>query len=501
MNPILQYTLTELRDAIASGTVSAEQATQAYLDAIDALDGQVQAYNETYPREAIDRARAIDADRAAGKPLGPLAGVPVAIKDNLATPFGRTTCASKMLADFRAPYTATAVSKLQDAGAVILGKTNLDEFAMGSSTENSGLRPTRNPWNLGRVPGGSSGGSAAAVAARLCAGALGSDTGGSIRQPAGFCGVVGFKPTYGRVSRYGLVAYGSSLDQIGPMTRTVADAALLTRVISGHDGRDSTSVPRDVPDYTATVETPVEGLRVGMPREFFSDALSAETAEAIERTAEAMKAAGAQIVEVSLPHSRIDRDEEGNLGSYAVACYYIVAMAEASSNLARYDGVHYGHRTAETCEDILQLYSRSRAEGFGQEVKRRIMLGTYTLSAGYYDAYYNKALKVRRLIKNDFDAAFGTCDVLLAPTSPAPAFTLGEKTDDPLTMYLADVYTISVNLAGLPALAMPAGVSKAGLPIGMQMIGPVFAEDTVLRAARMAEQAIDVSDLKPALLE
>ncbi len=500
MNPILQYSLTELRDAIAREDVSAEQATRVYLDAIDALDQQVQAYNEIYTEQALQQARAVDADRAAGKPLGPLAGVPVAIKDNLCTPYGHTTCASKMLAGFQAPYTATAVRKLQDAGAVILGKTNLDEFAMGSSTENSGVRPTRNPWDVARVPGGSSGGSAAAVAARLCAGALGSDTGGSIRQPAGFCGVVGFKPTYGRVSRYGLVAYGSSLDQIGPMTRNVTDAALLTQVISGHDGRDSTSVPHDVPDYTATVRTPLEGLRVGLPREFFSDALDAETAAAIKRTAEALKTAGAQVVDVSLPHSRIDRDEEGNLSSYAVACYYIVAMAEASGNLARYDGVHYGHRTAAPCEDILQLYSRSRAEGFGQEVKRRIMLGTYTLSAGYYDAYYNKALKVRRLIKNDFDTAFENCHVLLAPTSPTPAFALGEKTDDPLTMYLADVYTISVNLAGLPALAMPAGISEAGLPIGMQVIGPVFAEDTVLRAARMAEQAIDVCDLTPALV-
>jgi aspartyl-tRNA(Asn)/glutamyl-tRNA(Gln) amidotransferase subunit A len=501
MSEITQYTLKELRDAIAAGDVSARDATRAYLQAIEARDGDVRAYSEIHAENALAQAEAVDAARANGETLGALAGVPVAVKDNLCTQVGRTTCSSKMLESFRAPFTATAVEKLTAAGAVVLGKTNMDEFAMGSSTENSGVQPTRNPWNLDRVPGGSSGGSAAAVSARLCAGALGSDTGGSIRQPAAFCGVVGFKPTYGRVSRYGLVAYGSSLDQIGPMTRTVEDAALMTEIISGHDERDSTSVPREVPAYSDTVNTPIESLRIGLPTEFFSDALAPEISSAIRSTAEGLKDAGAEIVEVALPHSAIDRDAEGKLSSYAVACYYIVAMAEASSNLARYDGVHYGHRTDRTCEDIIELLSRSRAEGFGDEVKRRIMLGTYTLSAGYYDAYYNKALKVRRLIKNDFDAAFERCDVILSPVSPTPAFALGEKTDDPLSMYLADVYTLSVNLAGLPGVSLPVGCSKAGLPIGAQVIGPVFQEDTVLRAARMAEVVSGARDLVPTLVK
>ncbi|MFP4140929.1 MAG: Asp-tRNA(Asn)/Glu-tRNA(Gln) amidotransferase subunit GatA [Planctomycetota bacterium] len=500
MSDILAYTLTELRDAIAAGDVSAVDATAAYLHAIEQRDADLSAYNEIHADSAMQQARNIDAALAAGDRPGPLTGVPIAIKDNLCTRSGKTTCSSKMLADFRAPFTATAVEKLTTAGAVILGKTNMDEFAMGSSTENSGVGPTRNPWDLDRVPGGSSGGSAAAVAARLCAGALGSDTGGSIRQPAAFCGVVGFKPTYGRVSRFGLVAYGSSLDQIGPLTRTVQDAALLTEVIAGHDGRDSTSVPREVPAYSETVNTPIENLRVGLPREFFSDALDGEIAAAIRATADGLKDAGAEIVDVSLPTSAIDRDDEGKLSSHAVACYYIVAMAEASSNLARYDGVHYGHRTERPCRDIIELLSRSRSEGFGPEVKRRIMLGTYTLSAGYYDAYYNKALKVRRLIKNDFDAAFGQCDVILAPTSPTPAFALGEKTDDPLSMYLADIYTLSLNLAGLPGISIPVGFSQAGLPIGAQIIGPVFAEDLVLRAARMAERISPTRDPAPAMV-
>ncbi|MGB2821637.1 MAG: Asp-tRNA(Asn)/Glu-tRNA(Gln) amidotransferase subunit GatA, partial [Phycisphaerae bacterium] len=436
----------------------------------------------------------------AGEELGALGGVPVAVKDNMCTTCGKTTCSSRILASFRAPFTATAVAKLEEAGAVILGKTNLDEFAMGSSTENSGFGPTRNPWDTQRVPGGSSGGSAAAVSARLCAAAVGSDTGGSIRQPAAFCGVVGLKPTYGRVSRYGLVAYGSSLDQIGPLTVDVSDAALLTGVIAGHDPRDSTSVPRPVPDYLATVDAPMDGLRVGLPAEFLSDALDAEINELLHQAADVYRSVGAEIVDVSLPHSRIDTDEDGNLSSYAVACYYIVAMAEASSNLARYDSVHYGHRTAEKIDGIVELYSRSRAEGFGDEVKRRIMLGTYTLSAGYYDAYYSKAMKVRRLIKNDFDRAFEKCDVLLCPTSPTPAFRLGEKTDDPLTMYLADIYTISVNLAGLPGISIPAGLSAEGLPIGMQLIGPVFSEETVLRAARMYERASGTTRLRPEMV-
>ena len=497
MSSIVELSAVELATAIAAGEVSAVDALEAYLAAIERIEPQVDAYNEVLGDQARATAANIDAARAADRPLGPLGGVPVAVKDNMCTVYGKTTCSSKILADFKAPYTATAVEKLHAAGAVVIGKTNLDEFAMGSSTENSSTKVTHNPWDTSRVPGGSSGGSAACVAARLAAAALGSDTGGSIRQPAAFCGVVGFKPTYGRVSRYGLVAYGSSLDQIGPMTVDVPDAALLTAVIAGHDARDSTSADRPADDYLAEVETPIENLRIGMPDEFFTDALDPQIARTIAKAANLYKDAGAQIVNVSLPHSRIDTDAEGNLSSYAVACYYIVAMSEASSNLARYDGVHYGHRTEEDVEGIVELFSRSRAEGFGPEVVRRIMLGTYTLSSGYYDAYYNKALKVRRLIKNDFDRAFEKCDVLLCPTSPTTAFEIGEKTDDPLTMYLADIYTISVNLAGLPGVSIPVGLDAGGLPVGMQLIGAAFSESTILRAARMYEKISGVTRLVP----
>ncbi len=500
MSDVIDLSAVALRDAIAAGDVSAVEATEAYLEAIDRTEPAVSAFNEVCRERALDQAQDRDAQRQRGEAMGPLGGVPVAIKDNLCTDWGRTTCSSKILKDFHAPYTATAVAKLIRAGAVILGKTNLDEFAMGSSTENSGLRATANPWDLQCVPGGSSGGSAAAVASRECVAALGSDTGGSIRQPAAFCGVVGFKPTYGRVSRYGLVAYGSSLDQIGPMTRNVADCALLAGAISGHDPKDSTSIARDVPDYASTVETSPEKLRIGMPKEFFSQALDSEINEAIHRAAKVYQDAGAEIVEVSLPHSRIDVDADGKISSYAVACYYIVAMAEASSNLARYDGVHYGHRTAETTDDIVALYSRTRAEGFGDEVTRRILLGTYTLSSGYYDAYYSKALKVRRLIAGDFATAFETCDMLLCPVAPTTAFKLGEKTSDPLTMYLEDIYTISTNLAGLPGLSLPAGISQAGLPMGMQLIGPVFSEEILLQAGRMYEQASGICELTPPLV-
>jgi aspartyl-tRNA(Asn)/glutamyl-tRNA(Gln) amidotransferase subunit A len=381
------------------------------------------------------------------------------------------------------------VKRLLEAGAVLLGKTNMDEFAMGSSTETSANGPTRNPWDLGRVPGGSSGGSAAAVSARMAPAALGSDTGGSIRQPAAFCGVVGIKPTYGRVSRYGLVAYGSSLDQIGPIAGDVRDAALLLSVISGDDQADSTSIRKVVPDYLSAIEEPLDGLQIGLPREFYGDALDPEIAGSIERAAKLMEAQGAILIEVDLPHSRIDIDSNGDLSSYAVACYYIIAMAEASSNLSRYDGVHYGHRTGEVAEDIIELYSRSRSEGFGEEVRRRIMLGTFTLSSGYYDAYYLKALKVRRLIKGDFDRAFESCDVLLCPVSPSTAFRIGENLEDPLAMYLQDIYTLSVNLCGLPAIALPCGLSGENLPIGMQFIGPVLSEERLLRAARMYETA------------
>ncbi|MCY2928327.1 MAG: Asp-tRNA(Asn)/Glu-tRNA(Gln) amidotransferase subunit GatA [Planctomycetota bacterium] len=500
MNDILNLSALELRDAIASGAVTSSAAVEAYLAAIAAHEQALGAFTQVFADRAREQAARVDADRAAGRPVGVLGGVPLAVKDNMCTAYGRTTCGSKMLANFHAPYTATAVGRLERAGAIVLGKTNLDEFAMGSSTESSALAATRNPWDTHRVPGGSSGGSAAGVAARMCAGALGSDTGGSIRQPAAFCGVVGLKPTYGRVSRLGLVAYGSSLDQIGPMTVDVSDAALLAGVISGHDPKDSTSINAPVPDYLAGLDTPPPGLRIGLPREFYSQALDGEIHAAIDQAVEVYRRAGAKVVDVSLPHSRIDVAADGALSSYAVACYYIVAMSEASSNLARYDGVHYGHRTGRRVEDIIELYSFSRAEGFGDEVKRRIMLGTYTLSSGYYDAYYNKALKVRRLIAGDFARAFGDCDVLLCPVAPTTAFRVGEKTADPLTMYLADIYTISVNLAGLPGLAIPAGVSPAGLPIGMQLIGPAFSEDVLLRAGRLYEKASGVTRLRPKMV-
>jgi aspartyl-tRNA(Asn)/glutamyl-tRNA(Gln) amidotransferase subunit A len=491
MMNLTELSASQLALAIANGETTSTQVTQEYLDAITNRNGELHAYNEVYPERALEQAKQIDAEIAAGKNPGPLAGVPVAIKDNLCTTFGHTTCASKYLENFQAPYTATAVEKLQAAGAVILGKCNMDEFAMGSSTENSGFAPTRNPWDTNRVPGGSSGGSAAAVAGGLCAAALGSDTGGSIRQPASFCGCVGFKPTYGRVSRFGLVAFGSSLDQIGPLTKTVGDAALLTSVISGHDPRDATSLPNEVPDYLADIETPIKELRIGLPKEFHLDnpeAISPDTHTAIAAAIETYKAAGAKIVDVSLPHSRIDIDSDGALSSFAVSCYYIVCTAECSSNLARFDGVHYGHRTSENVDNIVEMYAKSRAETLGEEVKRRIMLGTYALSSGYYDAYYNKALKVRRLIANDFAKAFESCDIILAPTTPTTAFKLGEKTDNPLEMYLSDIYTISVNLAGLPGITLPAGLSKENLPIGLQLIGPVLSESTLLRAARMFEK-------------
>ncbi|HUU20933.1 MAG TPA: Asp-tRNA(Asn)/Glu-tRNA(Gln) amidotransferase subunit GatA [Phycisphaerae bacterium] len=499
MADLTELSAVALRDAIAAGEASAAEATRAYLAAIDARDGAVCAYNQVLSQRALAQAKAVDAKRAAGEPLGVLAGVPVALKDNICTSWGRTTCSSKILADFAAPYDAGVTERLLAADAVILGKTNLDEFAMGSSTENSGFGPTRNPWDTDRVPGGSSGGSGAAVAARTAALALGSDTGGSIRLPGAFCGVVGMKPTYGRVSRYGLVAYGSSLDQIGPFGRDVADAALLLGAIAGHDPRDSTSIDRPVPDYLASLDEPVEGLRVGLVREFHSESLDPEVRAAVDRAADLFRQAGAEIVEVSLPHSRIDVDAGGQLSSYAVACYYIVAMAEASSNLARYDGVHYGHRTPERVGDIIDLYSRTRAEGFGEEVKRRVMLGTYALSSGYYDAYYLKALKVRRLIKNDFDAAFASCDVLLGPVAPETAFRIGEKTADPLTMYLSDIYTISANLAGVPAVSIPAGLSQARLPLAIQLFAGLFEEEKLLRSARTYERAADLGPLVPAM--
>jgi aspartyl-tRNA(Asn)/glutamyl-tRNA(Gln) amidotransferase subunit A len=484
---VLDLTARELRDQIASGETTSTAATAAVLEAIARHNPTLHAYNSVYADRARERAAAIDAARQANEPLGALGGVPIAIKDNMCTPFGTTTCSSNILRDFHAPYAATVVEKLEAAGAVIVGKTNLDEFAMGSSTENSAFGPTKNPWDISRVPGGSSGGSAAAMAARLGFASLGSDTGGSIRQPAALCGIVGLKPTYGLVSRYGLVAFASSLDQIGPMTRTVEDAALLLNVIAGHDPRDSTSWPDAVPDYTQDLEVPLAGLRIGVAREYMGGGLEGEVQTAIDAAIRFYQDQGATVVDVSLPHTQ-----------YGIAAYYIIAPAEASSNLARYDGVHYGHRTAHP-QDLIDLYAASRAEGFGAEVKRRIMLGTYCLSAGYSSKYYLQAQKVRAKIKEDFDQAFKSCDAIACPTSPSVAFKFGSKTGDPLAMYLSDVFTVTCNIAGIAGLSIPCGFSTEGLPVGLQLLGPTFSESKLLRIARQYEAAHEWHRKKPAL--
>ena len=468
---------TELVARLNRGEVTSVELTQQSLQAITAQDSNILAFLSMNADSALAQAKSIDEKRKAGQPVGKLAGLPIALKDNMCVTGVKTTCASRILEDFIPPYDAGVVERLKAADAVLVGKTNLDEFAMGSSTENSAFQVTRNPWNLQHTVGGSSGGSAAAVAARMVPLSLGSDTGGSIRQPAGFCGVVGMKPTYGRVSRYGLVAYASSLDQIGPFATDVASAALLLEVISGHDGRDSTSVDRPVPEYSQTVEQPLAGLRVGIAREHFVEGLDREVEAAIKQSLDVYRSLGAEIVELSLPHSK-----------YAIATYYLIAASEASSNLARFDGVHYGHRAAKF-DNLIDMYSASRGEGFGPEVKRRIMLGTYALSAGYYDAYYLKALKVRRLIRRDFDAAFERCDVLASPIASTPAFRLGELVNDPLAMYLSDIYTISANLAGIPGLSLPCSLSSTGLPIGLQLLAAPFEEEKLLRAARMFERA------------
>ncbi len=480
-NELLNLDCKQLRDQIAAGKVKSIEATQAVFESIEKNDSKIGAYISTFKEQSLVKAKEIDAKIAAGKSVGFLAGVPIAIKDNMCTTFGATTCASKILENFHSPYNATAVEKLLAADAVIVGKTNMDEFAMGSSTENSGLKKTVNPWDISRVPGGSSGGSAAAVAGRLCFAALGSDTGGSIRQPAGFCGVVGLKPTYGRVSRYGLVAFGSSLDQIGPVTRTVTDAALMMNVIAGHDVVDSTSVDEQnapVCDYLAKIDKPVKKLKIAVVPEFNAGA-DEPVQKALSDAIEVYRKLGAEIVEVQMPH-----------WDYAIAAYYVIATAEASSNLARYDGVHYGHRTKNP-GDYIEVYTRSRAEGFGKEVKRRIMLGTYALSSGYYDAYYLKALKVRNLIRGDFTKVFENCDCIMTPVAPTTAFKAGEKTDDPLKMYLSDIYTISANLAGIPGISVPCGFDENNLPIGLQILAPAFAEDKLLRIARMFEKRTD----------
>jgi len=472
---LIEGTATELLDLLNKGEVTSEHLTGQFVQLIRERDGRIKAFLHVDEANAMEQARAIDQKRRGGQALGLLAGLPVALKDVLCVRGQPTTCGSKILQDFVPPYDAHVVTRLKQADAVLLGKTNCDEFAMGSSTENSAYQVTCNPWDLERIPGGSSGGSAAAVAACEAPLSLGTDTGGSIRQPASLCGIVGLKPTYGRVSRYGQVAYASSLDQIGPFAHDVTDAALLLEVIAGHDPRDSTSVDQPVPPYRQMLNQPAKPLTIGVAREYFGAGLDAEVEQCVRDALKVFQHQGVTIKEISLPHS-----------PYAVAVYYLVATAEASSNLARYDGVHYGHRAAKY-DNLIHMYCASRGEGFGSEVKRRIMLGTYALSSGYKDAYYLKALKVRRLIKEDFDKAFAECDVIAGPTSPTAAFKIGERTQDPLTMYLSDIYTISCNLAGLPGISVPCGFTKGGLPIGLQLLGPAFAEEKLLRTARQYE--------------
>jgi len=475
----------ELTDAYRRGDLTPTAVAEAYLARIDALDGRVGAYLTVVRDQALAAARESELRWRAGAPLGPLDGAPVALKDVLCTRGVRTTCGSKMLESFVPPYDATVVERLRAAGAVILGKTNMDEFAMGSSTEHSAFHPTRNPWDLARVPGGSSGGSAAAVAGGLAAGGLGSDTGGSIRQPAAFCGVVGMKPTYGRVSRYGLVALASSLDQIGPFARDVRDAALLLGAVAGHDRRDATSIQAPVPEYVAELSKGVAGLTLGLPDEYFIDGMDPDVERAVRAAIEVLKELGARLERVSLPTTK-----------HSLAAYYLILPAEASSNLARYDGVKFGLRVPG--RDLVEMESRTRAAGFGAEVKRRIMLGTYALSAGYYDAYYGKAQSVRTLVRREFAAAFARVDLIVAPTTPNVAFKHGEK-EDPLSMYLNDVFTIPGNLAGIPGISVPCGFSVTGLPIGLQVLGRPLDEPRVLRAAYAYEQATPWRSRRPEL--
>ncbi|MEW6681681.1 MAG: Asp-tRNA(Asn)/Glu-tRNA(Gln) amidotransferase subunit GatA [Nitrospirota bacterium] len=484
---LYELTIHRAHELLKARQVSARDLYQSIESRIAAVEPDLHAY--LLLTRDLARQQADEADRrlASGEGVTALTGIPIALKDNLCTTGIKTTCASKILEGFVPPYDATVVDRLRSAGAVFAGKTNMDEFAMGSSTENSAFGVTKNPWSRDRIPGGSSGGSAAAVAADACLGAFGSDTGGSIRQPAACCGVVGLKPTYGRVSRYGLVAFASSLDQIGPFAKDVEDCALLLNAVAGHDPNDSTSADVPRPDYTTDLRTGVRGLRVGVPKEYFVPGMDRAVEESVKAAVRVLEREGATIEEVSLPHTE-----------YAVAVYYLLATAEASSNLARYDGVKYGFR-AKSPANLMDLYFRTRAEGFGPEVKRRIMLGTYALSSGYYDAYYAKAQRVRTLIKRDFDRVFERVDVIATPTAPTPAFRIGEKTQDPLQMYLSDIFTISVNLAGVPALSLPCGFSTEGLPIGLQLIGKPFAEATILRAAAAYEGATEWRDRKPTL--
>lgn len=474
---ITGLTVHELRDKLASKELTAEEITKAYVDRINEKEKDVQAFVTTLTDEALKKAKEIDEKRSNGEAISPLAGIPIGIKDNMCTKGVKTTCGSKMLANFVAPYDATVVEKLNDEGLISLGKLNMDEFAMGSSTEHSYFHPTKNPWNLNTVPGGSSGGSVAAVAADLVPWALGSDTGGSIRQPASFCGVVGLKPTYGLVSRYGLVAFASSLDQIGPITKDVEDSAILLNMIAGHDEKDSTSMNLEKKDYTKALKNDVKGLKIGIPKEYFKEGINSEVKQKLEDAIQKYKQLGAIVEECSL-----------DTANYALAAYYIIACAEASSNLGRFDGIRYGYRT-ENYTNLKELFKNSRSEGFGAEVKRRIILGTYVLSSGYYDAYYKKAQQVRTLVKKAFDEAFEKYDVILTPTSPIVAFEFGAKSSNPLEMYLSDICTVSVNIAGLPAISIPCGVNSKGMPIGMQLIGKRFDEETILNAAYTYEQA------------
>ncbi|MBI5740896.1 MAG: Asp-tRNA(Asn)/Glu-tRNA(Gln) amidotransferase subunit GatA [Nitrospirae bacterium] len=480
-----QFTIEDARTAIGKGEISPVELTEAAFRRIEAVEDKVHSFVTLSREDAVLQARQADESvkRNAGRLLS---GIPLAIKDNICTKDVRTTCSSKILEKFVPPYESTVTGKLMEQEYVLIGKANLDEFAMGSSTENSAFGPTKNPWDVTRVPGGSSGGSAAAVAADMCIAALGSDTGGSIRQPAAFCGVVGLKPTYGRVSRYGLVAFASSLDQIGPITKNVKDSALLLNIISGHDRRDSTSANMPVPDFAAVCGKDIKGMRIGIPREYFIEGMDGEVEASVRQAIKKIEALGAVPVEISLPHT-----------GYAIAAYYILATSEASSNLARYDGVKYGLRVEG--KDLIDMYMNTRKEGFGAEVKRRIILGTYALSSGYYDAYYLKAQQVRTLIKQDFEKAFEAVDVIVTPTTPTPAFKIGEKSDDPLQMYLADIFTISVNLAGVPGISVPCGFTSRNLPVGLQIIGKHFDEEAILKVAYAYEQSSDWHKRKPIL--
>ncbi|MBM4306781.1 MAG: Asp-tRNA(Asn)/Glu-tRNA(Gln) amidotransferase subunit GatA [Deltaproteobacteria bacterium] len=483
-----ELTIHELHDLLVRKEVTSREATEALYKRIGEADGKIKAYLMLTEEEAFRQADEVDRKIAKGERIGDLAGIPVGLKDIFCTKGVRTTCGSKILGNYIPFYDGTVIKKLKEREAVFLGKLNMDEFAMGSSTENSGFHTTRNPWDLKRIPGGSSGGSAAAVAADECIAALGTDTGGSIRQPASCCGVVGLKPTYGRVSRYGLVAFASSLDQIGPITKDVEDCAILLGGISGYDPSDSTSVNVEVPDYKRFLINDVKRVRIGIPDEYFIEGMDPDVERSVREAVFLLKHLGAEVEAISLPHT-----------PYAVAVYYIICTAEASSNLARYDGVKYGFRSRGH-EDLMEMYTRTRAEGFGKEVKRRIILGTYVLSAGYYEAYYRKASQVRTLMRNDFEKAFEKVDVILTPTAPTPAFLVGEKVENPLQMYLSDILTIPVNLTGIPAISIPCGLSREGLPIGLQIMGKHFDEGKILQAAFTFEQNTDFHQKKPTLL-